>query len=150
MRVRSRMRVSVALLGILLLVLGAAACSKSKARPLVPLALEAGVPPRAIALNEQGMQAYQGREYEEAKKYFAQTVEAAPQSGPAHYNYALALNRLGETEAARKQFVEAANLAPGDKIIWDSPVLSPFGNPETEEKKVAAPQNPNRRSVGGR
>lgn len=150
MRVRSRMRVSVALLGILLLVLGAVSCSKSKSRPLTPLALEAGVPARAIALNEQGTQAYQGREYEEAKKYFAQTVEAAPQSGPAHYNYALALNRLGETDAARKQFVEAANLAPGDKIIWDSPVLSPFGNPETEEKKVAAPQNPNRRSVGGR
>ncbi len=150
MRVRSRMRVSVALLGILLLVLGAAACSKNKAKPLVPLALEAGVPPRAIALNEQGTQAYQGREFEEAKKYFAQTVEVAPQSGPAHYNYALALNKLGETEAARKQFVEAANLAPGDKIIWDSPVLSPYGNPETEEKKVAAPQNPNRRSVGGR
>ena len=144
------MRVSVALLGILMLVFAVTACSKSKAKPLVPLALEAGVPPRAIALNEQGTQAYQGREYEEAKKYFAQTVDVAPQSGPAHYNYALALNKLGETEAARKQFLEAANLAPGDKIIWDSPVLSPFGNPETEEKKVPAPQNPNRRSVGGR
>ena len=150
MKVRERIRASVALLGVLLLVLGVTACSKNKAKPLVPLALEAGVPPRAIALNEQGTQAYQGRQYEEAKKYFAQTVDVAPQSGPAHYNYALALNKLGETEAARKQFLEAANLAPGDKIIWDSPVLSPFGNPETEEKKVPAPQNPNRRSVGGR
>lgn len=150
MKVRERIRASVALLGVLLLVLGVTACSKNKAKPLVPLALEAGVPPRAIALNEQGTQAYQGREYEEAKKYFAQTVDVAPQSGPAHYNYALALNKLGETEAARKQFLEAANLAPGDKIIWDSPVLSPFGNPEIEEKKVPAPQNPNRRSVGGR
>ena len=62
----------------------------------------------------------------------------------------MALNKLGETEAARKQFLEAANLAPGDKVIWDSPVLSPYGNPEIEEKKVAAPQNPNRRSMGGR
>ena len=150
MRGQGRMRVSVALLGILMLVFGMTACSKSKAKPLVPLALEAGVPARAIALNEQGTQAYQGREYEGAKKFFAQAVEVAPQSGPAHYNYALALNKLGETEAARKQFLEAANLAPGDKIIWDSPVLSPFGNPETEEKKVPAPQNPNRRSVGGR
>ena len=44
-----------------------------------------------------------------------------------------------------------ANLAPGDKIIWDSPPLSPYGNPELEEKKVAAPQNPNHRSgMGGR
>ena len=128
MRGRGPMRVSVALLGILMLVFGMTACSKSKAKPLVPLALEAGVPARAIALNEQGTQAYQGREYEGAKKFFAQTVEVAPQSGPAHYNYALALNKLGETEAARKQFLEAANLAPGDKVIWDSPVLSPYGN----------------------
>ncbi|HEX7766309.1 MAG TPA: tetratricopeptide repeat protein [Nitrospira sp.] len=150
MMVRGQLRTYWALLGILVLMIGVTACSKSKAKPLVPLALEAGVPPRAITLNEQGTQAYQAREYEEAKKYFAQTVETAPQSGPAHYNYALALNKLGETDAARKQFVEAANLAPGDKIIWDSPVLSPFGNPETEEKKVPAPQNPNRRSVGGR
>ena len=150
MKVRERMRTCLALLGILMLLVAVPACSSNKAKPLVPLALEAGVPPRAIALNEQGTQAYQGREFEEAKKYYAQAVEVTPQSGPAHYNYALALNKLGETEAARKQFVEAANLAPGDKIIWDSPVLSPFGNPEIEEKKVPAPQNPNRRSVGGR
>ncbi len=130
---------------------GMGACvSKSKARVLSPLALETGVPPRAIALNEQGIQAYQAREYEAARTYFSQTVDAAMQSGPAHYNYALALNKLGETDAARKQFVEAANLAPGDKVIWDSPVLSPFGNPEMEEKKLAAPHNPNRRSMGGR
>lgn len=150
MKVQARMRASVAWLGVLLLVLGATACSKNKAKPLVPLALEAGVPPRAIALNEQGTQSYQGRAYEEAKKYFAQTVDAAPQSGPAHYNYALALNKLGETDAARKQFIEAANLAPGDKVIWNSPPLSPFGDPEVIEKKLPAPQNPNHRSMGGR
>jgi len=147
---KEQMKAYLALAGVLILLAGAAACSKPKAKPLVPLALEAGVPPRAISLNEQGVQAYQARQFEEAKKYFSQTVDTAPQSGPAHYNYALALNKLGETEAARKQFLEAANLAPGDKIIWDSHVLSPFGNPETEEKKVPAPQNPNRRSVGGR
>ncbi|MCC6141456.1 MAG: tetratricopeptide repeat protein [Nitrospira sp.] len=136
---------------VVVALVGMGACSSnSKPRALTPLALEAGVPPRAIALNEQGIQAYQAREYEAARTYFSQTVDVATQSGPAHYNYALALNKLGETEAARKQFVDAANLAPGDKIIWDSPVLSPFGNPEMEEKKVAAPQNPNRRSVGGR
>ncbi|HSN04270.1 MAG TPA: tetratricopeptide repeat protein, partial [Nitrospira sp.] len=130
------------------------ACTKSKVKQLVPLPLESGAPQQAISLNEQGTHAYQAGEFDEAKKYFAQTVAAAPQSGPAHYNYALALNALGETEAARRQFIEAANFAPGDKIIWDSPALSPYGNPESEEKKVAAPQNPNRRGgmggMGGR
>lgn len=148
---RWRLRAPLVLMGIMIVLVGGGACSKSKAKPLVPLALEAGVPPRAISLNEQGIQAYQAREFEEAKKYFSQTVDTAPQSGPAHYNYALALNKLGDAEMARKQFIEAANLAPGDKVIWDSPPLSPFGNPESEEKKVAAPLNPNRRSgMGGR
>ncbi|MEC4890078.1 MAG: tetratricopeptide repeat protein [Nitrospira sp.] len=146
-----RVTTALALLGVVLLLVSAAACSKNKAKPLVPLALEAGASPLALSLNEQGTQAYRARDFDAAKGYFSQTVTAAPQSGPAHYNYALALNALGETEAARKQFIEAANFAPGDKIIWDSPALSPYGNPETEEKKVAAPQNPNRRSgMGGR
>lgn len=132
---------------------GMGACSsKPKQKVLVPLALlDGGVKPQAISATEQGMQAYQTKQFEEAKKYFEQAVIAAPQSGEAHYNYALALNKLGDSEAARKQFIEAANLAPGNKIIWDSPPLSPFGNPELEEKKVPAPQNPNHRGgMGGR
>lgn len=132
---------------------GMGACSsKPKPKVLVPLALlDGGVKPQAISATEQGMQAYQTKQFEEAKKYFEQAVTAAPQSGEAHYNYALALNKLGDSEAARKQFIEAANLAPGNKTIWDSPPLSPFGNPELEEKKVHAPQNPNHRGgMGGR
>lgn len=137
---------------VVLALAGLGACSsKHKPRVLVPLALvDGGVILPAITATEQGTQAYQAKQFDEAKKYFEQAVTIAPQSGQAHYNYALALNALGETEAARKQFIEAANLAPGDKVIWDSPVLSPYGNPETEEKKIPAPQNPNRRSVGGR
>src|SRR6478752_9556059 len=109
-----------------LLLIGVVACSKTKAKPLVPLALESGAKPQAVALTEQGTQAYQARQFDEAKNYFSQAMTAAPQSGPAHYNYALALNALGDTEQARQQFMEAANLAPGDKVIWDSPALSPF------------------------
>ena len=91
--------------------------------------------PQAEVLTEQGTQAYQARQFDDAKNYFSQAVATAPQSGPAHYNYALALNALGDTEQARQQFMEAANLAPGDKVIWDSPALSPFGNVESPKKK---------------
>jgi len=123
---------SLSMLGLILLFLGSAACSfMSKEKPLVPLALDPGVKPQAVTLTEQGTQAYQAKQFDEAKKYFSQAVAEAPQSGPAHYNYALALNVLGDTEQARQQFMEAANLAPGDKVIWDSPALRPFGNPES-------------------
>lgn len=141
----------LALIWAAILVVLPLGCSKDKAKPLVPLPLESGVKTQAVTLNEQGTQAYRGRQYEEAKAFFSQAVAAAPESGPAHYNFALALNALGDSEQARRHFIEAANLAPGDKVIWDSPPLSPYNNPEPENKpKVAPPQNPNRRGIGGR
>ena len=129
----------LSMFGVILLLAGAVACSKSKGKPLVPLALESGVKPQAVTLTEQGTQAYQTKQFDEAKNYYSQAVAAAPESGPAHYNYALALHAMGDREQARNQFMEAANLAPGDKVIWDSPALSPFGNPESPKKKVYQP-----------
>lgn len=111
-------------------VLSFPACTHSKPKPLVPLDLAYGAKPDAIALNTQGTQAFLAGQLAEAKTLFGQAVKAAPDSGQAHYNYALALNALGQTEQARQEFIEAANLAPGDKIIWDSPALRPFGSPE--------------------
>ena len=106
-------------------------CAKKK--PLVPLALDFGAVPQAVTLTEQGTQAYQAKQFEQAKQYFSQAMTAAPQSGQAHYNYALTLNALGDVDDARQHFIEAANLAPGDKTIWDSPALHQYGNPQSEK-----------------
>ena len=129
----------LSILGVVFMLVGAAACFKSKAKPLVPLTLDPGVKPQVVTLTEQGTQAYQAKQFDDAKNYFSQAVAAAPQSGPAHYNYALALNAMGDTEQAHQQFIEAANLAPGDKVIWDSPALSPYGNPEAPKKPKLLP-----------
>lgn len=140
----------LSMLGVTFLFLGAAACSfTSKEKPLVPLALEPGVRPQAVTLTEQGTQAYQAKQFDDAKNYFSQAVAEAPQSGPAHYNYALALNVMGDAEQARQQFMEAANLAPGDKVIWDSPALRPYGNPESPKKYKQSPMGTTRPSMGG-
>jgi tetratricopeptide (TPR) repeat protein len=140
----------LSMLGVTLLFLGAAACSfTSKEKPLVPLALEPGVRPQAVTLTEQGTQAYLAKQFDDAKNYFSQAVAEAPQSGPAHYNYALALNVMGDTEQARQQFMEAANLAPGDKVIWDSPALRPYGDPESPKKYKQSPMGATRPSMGG-
>jgi tetratricopeptide (TPR) repeat protein len=126
-----------------------ACSSKPKQKPLVPLALMGGgVTPQAVTLTEQGSQAYQAKQFEEAKGLFSQAVALAPQSGQAHYNFALALNALGDTETARQHFIEAANLAPGDKTIWDSPALSPFGNPQTGKGKKEHPYANSRPTIG--
>ena len=147
--VRRRAMKYLSMLGAILVLVGPVACAKSKAKPLVPLVLESGVKPQAVVLTEQGAQAYQTLQFDDAKNYFSQAVATAPQSGPAHYNYALALHALGNTEQARQQFMEAANLAPGDKVIWDSPALSPYGNVEAPKKKQLIPPGAGRQGLGG-
>jgi Flp pilus assembly protein TadD len=132
----------------LLVVVGFAGCAK-KARPLAPLALDYSATPQAVTLTEQGTQAYQARQFEQAKQYFSQAVTAAPQSGQAHYNYALTLNALGDVDDARQHFIEAANLAPGDKTIWDSPALHQYGNPQTEKVTKEHRTTTSRPTFGG-
>lgn len=137
------------MLGAILLLIGTVACSMlSKPKPWVPLAIESGVRPQVVTLTEQGTQAYQEKQFDDAKNYFSQAVAEVPQSGAAHYNYALALHALGDQEQARKQFMEAANLAPGDKVIWDSPALRPYGNVESPKKKLMPP-GAGRQGLGG-
>ncbi|CUS38007.1 tetratricopeptide repeat protein [Candidatus Nitrospira nitrificans] len=138
----------LAMWGLVLLLVGTTACMQ-KRKPLVPLALDGEVKAQATALTDQGTQAYQAQQYEEAKRYFEQAVAAAPQSGPAHYNYALALNALGDSAVARQHFLEAANLSPGDKTIWDSPALSAYGNPENKNRTKDRPYGTHRPNFGG-
>jgi Tfp pilus assembly protein PilF len=135
------------ILVVVLVLVGVTACSQ-KRKPLVPLALDGEAKSQATALTEQGTQAYQAKQYEEAKRYFEQAVAEVPQSGPAHYNYALALNALGDSEVARQHFLEAANLSPGDKTIWDSPALSPYGNPNTKNRTKDRPYGTQRPNFG--
>jgi len=136
------------ILGMILVLVGTTACS-SKRKPLIPLSLaEPDTKPQAVVLTEQGTQAYQAKQFEDAKKYFEQAVAVVPQSGQAHYNFALALNALGDAEVARRHFLDAANLAPGDQIIWDSPALAPYGDPDTRKRTKDRPYGTERPTFG--
>jgi tetratricopeptide (TPR) repeat protein len=138
----------LAVLGVVLVLVSMAACAAKRA-PRVPLPLaEADARPQAVTWTEQGAQAYQAKQFEDAKKYFEQAVAVVPESGQAHYNYALALNALGNAENARQHFLEAANLAPGDKIIWDSPALAPYGDPDTRKRTKDRPYGTERPNFG--
>ena len=60
----------IVILGVIVALLGTAACS-SKYKPLVPLPMAAAdAKPQAVLLTEQGTQAYNAKQFEEAKKYF--------------------------------------------------------------------------------
>jgi Tfp pilus assembly protein PilF len=126
---------------ILLLMVGSlAACASSaeKVKPRMPLPVGLSASPKAAQATQEGTREYQSGHFVEAKTAFEQAVSGAPQSGEAHYNLGLALFAIGETDQARDHFIEAANLAPGNKVIWDSPALRPFGEPDPNiaKKKI--------------
>jgi len=125
------MRIISLIVTSLLLVVLPACSSTEKPKPRVPLPVSSSVPPAVVTATQQGTRAYEGGQYQEAKTQFELAVAGAPNSAEAHYDLGLALFALGEVEQAREQFMEAANLAPGNKVIWDSPALRPFGSPDS-------------------
>lgn len=129
-------RISVITMLAVLLVSGLSACaSESKVKAREPLMLSPNLAPTAQQHTSQGSSAYVAGRYDEAKSHFAQAVSVAPNSGEARYNLGLALFKLGDTDAAREQFIQAANLSPGNKVIWDSPALSPYSSPDANLPK---------------
>src|SRR2546427_12541616 len=83
-------------------------------------------------------------------------VSEGPKCAEAHYNLGNTLWYLGEKEEARTHLLKAADLAPGNAAIWDSPVLRPYGEPQKDtknKKATASEQAPgasgNRGRLGG-
>lgn len=134
-----------------------AACSLLNPPPALRPALPAKAckPPAVSQHNQIGIDLYKDRRLEAAKSEFLAAVAEGPKCAEAHYNLGLTLTYLGSKEEAREHFIEAANLAPGNQVIWDSPALRPYGEPQKEKKssKTAAEQAPggfgNRGSMGG-
>lgn len=85
--------------------------------------------------NLAGVAHYKDQRLEPARAEFLIAVEEGPTCAEAHYNLGLTLTYLGERDEARKHFIEAADLAPGNQVIWDSPALRPYGEPQKEKKK---------------
>jgi Tfp pilus assembly protein PilF len=125
---------------VLSVLAGVAACASGPEKPKqrMPLPVGLSVSPQVRQQTQEGTREYQGGHYDEAKSAFEKAVTGAPNSGEAHYNLGLVLFTLGETDQARDHFIEAANLAPGNKVIWDSPALRPYGEPDPNiaKKKI--------------
>jgi len=141
----------------LLAVLAVSRCSiLNPPPPLRPAIPTNGCQPASVTQhNLAGMTHYKERRFEPAKAEFLSAVSDGPKCAEAHYNLGLALWYLEEKEVARQHFLEAATLAPGNQVIWDSPALRPYGEPQKEKKKkeTAAERAPggfgNRGQMGG-
>ncbi len=113
-----RHRVMVVMAGLTLLGLGYKSAPKQTVLPA-----PAGTNATAARHNDEGVRTYQQSQYERAKQQFEAAVAASPELAEAHYNLGMVLYRPGALREGDAHFIEAANLAPGDKVIWSSPPL---------------------------
>jgi Tfp pilus assembly protein PilF len=96
------------------------------------LAPPPGTISEAVSAMEEGNRLFAARQWTAAKVQYEAAIRAQPSLAEAHYNLALALEVLGDDPAARQHYIEAANLAPGHKVIWDSPPLRRHGIVESQ------------------
>ncbi len=96
------------------------------------LSAPAGTSATAAGHNDEGIHAYQHGQWESAKQHFEAAIAASPELAEAHYNLGRTLYRLGAMREGDTHFIQAANLAPGNKVIWNSPPLAGVSVPEKE------------------
>lgn len=141
----------VSLLGWCLLLWGVAGCATdNKPVPLVVLEPPPNAKEQARTLLLEGNQRFGEGRWEAARREFQAAIDEQADLAEAHYNLALSLERLGDAASAKKHYIEAANLAPGHKVIWNSPPLQRYGNvPDAPAQPAAAPSLPAFGGIGG-
>ncbi len=112
--------------GLLLVSLLAGGCATGPP-PELTLRPPSGTAPQAVTLMEEGNRLFAAGQWEPSKQRYEAAIKVQPSLAEAHYNLALSLERLGNRDEARKHYLEAANLAPGHKVIWNSPPLRQYG-----------------------
>lgn len=98
-----------------------AACTSPISKPPTVLQAPAGISFAVVTQLERGNALFVAQKWAEAEEAYRQTIAAAPNFAEAHYNLATVLYRAGNKVEAKKHYMEAANLAPGNKVIWDAP-----------------------------
>jgi Tfp pilus assembly protein PilF len=97
-----------------------------------PLPVSTGADPSAVTHNVEGIEHYNMAHWDEAKRHFEAAVKSDPKSAEAHYNMALALDKLGDHAKARGYFKRAGELAPGNTAITQSNAYQIHVNPPKE------------------
>ena len=105
-------------------------------------------PTARLAITE-GNEIFATGKWGAAKEQYEKAIQAQSTVAEAHYNLGLTLDRMGNRQEARPHYMEAANLAPGHQVIWNSPVLRRYGDVKVDKKSKAAPALPSLGGSGG-
>ena len=141
-------RLDCVVVGMLIL----AACS-STPQPIKQPTLNAptSASPAARAAISEGNRLFASGSYKAAKMKYEKAIQVQSTVAEAHYNLALTFDYMGKRDEARSHYMQAANLAPGHQIIWNSPVLRRYGDVNVEKKvgSNSAPLLPPMGGIGG-
>ena len=97
------------------------ACTTPNLLPAPP-----GAMPSAVSYNQNGIHFFEEGKLGMARQALKAALAEDSDFAEAHYNLAIILEHQGHREAAKQHYFQAANLAPGHTIIWDSPPLRPY------------------------
>jgi Flp pilus assembly protein TadD len=86
-------------------------------------ALTAAETEPGAAQNNEGVGHFKEGHWEISAKPFKEAIAAGPKLAEAHYNLALALDKMGDHGGATQHFGEALKLAPENPKIKDSKIL---------------------------
>ncbi len=112
-------------------------CLSSQVGKLLPA--PSGTKPAAVRYNDAGIQAYNQGQWDSAKQHFEAAIQTSPMLAEAHYNLGMVLHKMGLDGEANPHFMKAADLAPGNEVIWSSP---PFSSVQMPSKSSASPGIP--------
>lgn len=115
---------------MVMLVLGIIAwngCQSTSTHKLLPAPSPTS---KAGQLIGEGIQFYEQNEWMKAKQQFEAAITVSPDMAEAHYNLGMALYKLKDFKEGDRHFTEAANLAPGHKVIWNAPPLRGVSVPD--------------------
>jgi len=105
----------------LLVLVVLAGCAGPEKPRVVTLAAPAGTPPAAAAAVEEGNRLFLQKQWEPAKAQYESAIKIYPDLAEAHYDLGLTLDKLGDKNASFKHYKQAADLAPGNQVIWNAP-----------------------------
>jgi Flp pilus assembly protein TadD len=108
-------------------------CAKSSHTAVdLPLKAPSGASSTAAAAVDAGNSLFAAGQWEQAKAQYELAVTADPLLAEAHYDLALALDRMDKKNEALTHYRKAADLAPGNHVIWNAP---PFRRIDTDVGK---------------